>query len=117
MLASLLGYFFCMVTALTAFTVSLTGFVNISQSRQVGHHPRPPAISVMVETQRHSRVAKETAPALDVSPVVAAAGADVKKSKHYKSKLVARQRNNYGYRTALGYAAESGYAQRGPFFQ
>ena len=81
----------------------------------------------MVETQRHSppvakeaspakSVAKEVSPAKDVSPVVAAK-ADAKKIKHYKPRVVARQRNNYGYGTALGYAEESRYAPRGPFFQ
>ena len=119
MIAPLLGYFFCMVTVLTAFAVLLTGFVNISPSRQASQHLRPPAIgrTVMVETQRHSSVAKEETPAKDVSPVIATAKADAKKGKHYKSKVVARQRNNYGYGTALGYAQESGYAPRGPFFQ
>jgi hypothetical protein len=119
MIAPLLGYFFCMVTVLTAFAVLLTGFVNISPSRQGSQHLRPPAIgrTVMVETQRHSSVAKEETPAKDVSPVIATAKADTKKGKHYQAKVVARQRNNYGYGTALGYAQESGYAPRGPFFQ
>jgi hypothetical protein len=67
-----------------------------------------------VELQRHSPVAKE-APAKDVAPVVATA--DTKKIKHYKPKALARQRGNYGYGKALGYAEESGYGPRGPFFQ
>src|SRR5262249_34942535 len=56
MLAPLLGYFFCMITVLTAAAVLLTGFVNISPSRKESQHLRPPAIgqTVMVETQRHS---------------------------------------------------------------
>jgi hypothetical protein len=70
-----------------------------------------------VEVQRHLPVAKEEAPAKDVSPVVAAAKADTKKIKHYKPKVLARQRNNYGYGNALGYAEESRYGPRGPFFQ
>ena len=119
MLAPLLGYFFCMITMLNACAVLLTGFVNISPSRKGSLHLRPPAIgrTVMVETQRLSPVAKEEAPAKDVSPVVATAKTDAKKSKHYKSNVVARQRNNYGYGTALGYAEEPRYAPRGPFFQ
>jgi hypothetical protein len=83
----------------------------------------------MVETQRYSppvakesslakSVAKEASPAKDVSPVVAtAAKAETKKSKHYKPKVFALQRDNYGYGNALGYAQESGYGPKGLFFQ
>jgi hypothetical protein len=46
--------------------------------------------------------------ALGLSPVVATAKADTKKIKHYKPKVVARQRNNYRYGNALGYAQQSG---------
>jgi hypothetical protein len=60
---------------------------------------------------------KEETPAKDVSPVVFTAKADTKKSKHYKPKVLARQRNNYGYGSALGYAQESGYGPRGFFFR
>ena len=70
-----------------------------------------------VEAQRHSPVVKEEAPAKDVSPVVATAKADAKKSKHYKPKVLARQRNNYGYGNALGYAEESRYGPSGLFFR
>ena len=120
MLAPLVGSFLFMITVLTAAVVALSGLSNISTLGNGRHyHPRPPVIgrTVMVETQRHSSVAKEETPAKDVSPVIATAKADAKKGKHYKSKVVARQRNNYGYGTALGYAQESGYAPRGPFFQ
>jgi hypothetical protein len=93
MLAPLLGYFFCMVTVLTAVVVALTGFSNISTIGNGRHYPRPPVIgrTVMVETQRHSppvakesslakSIAKEASPAKDVSPVVAtAAKAETKK--------------------------------------
>jgi hypothetical protein len=64
----------------------------------------------MVETQRHSQVAKETSAAKDVTPVVATA-ADTNKSKYHKPRVVARQRDNYGYWNAPG------YAQRGFFFR
>ena len=120
MLAPLLGYFFCMITVLTTAAVLLTGFVNISPSRKESQHLRPPAIgqTVMVETQRHSPpAAKEVSPAKSVSSVVATAKADSKKIKHYKPKVLARQRNNYGYGTALGYAEESRYSPRGVFFR
>ncbi len=50
--------------------------------------------------------ARLQSPANDVSPVVATAAADTKKSKHYKPKVFARQRDNCGYRNALGYAQE-----------
>jgi hypothetical protein len=119
MLAPLLGYFFCMITMLTAVTVLLTSFSNISMIGNGRNHLRPPAIgrTATVELQRHSPVAKEASPAKGVSPVVATAGADTKKSKHHKPKVLARQRDNYRYGNALGYAEESGYRPRGPFFQ
>src|SRR5262249_20570343 len=40
MLAPLLGYFFCMITVLTAAAVLLTGFVNISPSTTTATEPR-----------------------------------------------------------------------------
>src|SRR6516225_2263652 len=116
MLAPLVGSFLFLITVLTAAAVVLTGFSNISTSKQERHHLRPPVIgrTVMVETQRHSPpVAKEASPAKDVSPVVATAKADTKKIKHYKPRVVARQRNNYSYGNALGYAEESRYGPRG----
>ena len=121
MVAPLLGYFFCMITMLTAVVVVLTGFSNISTSKQERHHLRPPVIGRTVTAeepaQRPSPVAKEAAPAKakDVSPVVATAKADTKKIKHYKPKVFARQRNNYGYGNARGYA--SGYGPSGLFFR
>ncbi len=84
MLASLFGYFFCMITMLTAIAVVLTSFSNISTSGSGRHHLRPPVIgrTVTVEAQRRSVVAKEEAPAKDVSPVVATAKTDTNKIKH-----------------------------------
>jgi hypothetical protein len=122
MLVPLLGYFFCMITMLTAVTVLLTSFSGIStRLKQARHHPRPPVIGRTVTAEEtaqwHSPVAKEASPAKDVSPVVATAKADTKKSKHYKPKVFARQRDNYGYGNALGYAQESGYGPRGLFFR
>jgi hypothetical protein len=131
MRASLFGYFFGMTTVLTAALVVLTVLSNIISTFGNGrHYPRPPVIgrTVMVETQRHSPPAakeallakpmtKEALSAKDVSPVIATAKAETKRSKHYKPKVFARQRNNAGYGTALGYAEESRYAPRGPFFQ
>jgi phage tail tape-measure protein len=119
MVFSLLGYFFCMITVLTTVVVLLTGFSNISTFGNGRHYSRPViARTVTVETQRHSRVAKEASPAKDVSPpVVTTAKADAKKIKHYKPKVLARQQNNYGYGNALDYAEESGYGPRGLFFR
>jgi hypothetical protein len=52
---------------------------------------------------------------MDVSPVVSTAKADTKQIKHYKPKVLARQRNNYGYGNARGYA--SGYGPSSLFFR
>jgi hypothetical protein len=119
MLASLFGYFFSMITVLTAAVVLLTGLSNISTLGSGRHNPRPAiARTITVEAQRHSPVAKEAVLAKDVSPVVATAKADTKKIKHYKPKVLARQRNNnYGYGNALGYAEESRYGPSGLFFR
>ena len=62
-------------------------------------------------------VAKEVSPAKAASRVVSTAKVDTKKSKHYKPKVLARQRNNYRYGNALGYAEESGYGPRGLWFR
>jgi len=137
MLVPFLGYVVAS-TVLTAVAVLLTGLVNTSTLQKGRHHP-PPVIArtVKVEVQRHppvakeappakdaSPVAKEASPAKDVSSIVATAKADTKKSKHYKPKVfaykpkvLARQRNNYRYGNALGYAQEYGYGPRAPFFQ
>jgi hypothetical protein len=111
MLACLFGYFFSMITVLTAAVVVLTSFSNISMTGNGRNHLRPPVIgrTVTVELQRHSPVAKVEAPSKDVSPVVATAKADAKASKSHKPKVLAR--NNYErpgyYGNALGYAEES----------
>ena len=130
MRASLFGYFFGMITVLTAALVVLSALSNISTFGNGRHYPRPPVIgrTVMVETQRHSPPAakkaslakpmvKEASLAKEVSSAVVTEKTDTKKSKHHKPKVLARQRNNYGYGTALGYAEESRYVPRGPFFQ
>ena len=43
MLAPLLGYFFCMITMLTAVTVLLTSFSGISTRLKQGSSPSPSA--------------------------------------------------------------------------
>src|SRR5215469_6740478 len=117
MLVPFLGYVVA-TTVLTTVAVLLTGLVNTSTLQKGRHHP-PPVIArtVKVEVQRHSPVAKEALPAKAASRVVSTAKADTKKSKHYKPKVLARQRNNYRYGNALGYAQEYGYGPRAPFFQ
>ena len=143
MLFPFLGYVVAS-TVLTAVAVLLTGLVNTATLEKGRHHP-PPVIArtVKVEVQRHppaakeappardaspvakeaspakdvSSVGKETSPAKKVPPVVSTAKADTRKSKHYKPKVLARQRNNYRYGNALGYAQEYGYGPRAPFFQ
>ena len=114
MLASLFGYFFGMITVLTAAVVLLTGFSNISMIGNGRHHQPVISRTVTVELQRHSPVAKEASLAKDVSPVVSTAKADTKKIKHYKPK-VARYPNNYGH--ANGYAEESRYGPSSLFFR
>jgi len=121
MLRSLFGYFFCMIIMLTAVAVLMTSFPNVSTIANGRNHLRRPVIArtvtVEIQRQRHSQVAKQEVPAKDVTPVVASAKTDTKKIKHHKPKVFARQPGNYGYGNALGYAAESGYSRRGPFFQ
>jgi len=110
-----------MITMLTAVAVLLTSFPNISTIANGRNHLRRPVtgrtVAVEIQRQRHSQVAKQEVPAKDVTSVVASAKADAKKIKRSKSKVFARQPSNYGYGNALGYAAESGYSPRGPFFQ
>ena len=105
MRASLGGYFLGMITVLTTAVVLLTALPNISTMGSGRHYPRPViARTVRVELQRHSPVAKEALLAKDVSPVVFTAKADTKQIKHSNAKVLARQRNNYGYGNARGYA-------------
>jgi hypothetical protein len=118
-LAAVLGYVFGVIMAFTAVVALALGLFNISAAvNGPRHYPRPViGRTVMVETQRRSPAANAPSPAKDVSPVVATAKADTKKIKHYKPKVVARQRNNYGHGNALGYAEESGYGPRGFWFR
>jgi hypothetical protein len=117
-LAAVLGYFFGAITAFTAVVALAVGLFNIAAAVNVPRQQPHSVIArtVTVEAQRHSRLAKEASAAKDVTPVVATAKADTKKSKHYKPKVFARRRENYGYGNAPGYA-QYGYGPRGPFFQ
>jgi len=109
--APVLGYVFGVIMAFSAVVALAFGLFNITAAVN-GPRPHRPVIAraVTVEAQRHSPVAKEASAVKDVTPVVATA-ADTKKSKHHKPKVFARQRNNYGYWNARG------YAQRDFFFR
>ena len=108
----MLGYFFGVITAFTAVVALAIGLFNITAAvNGPRHYPRP----VIARTVT-APPAKEASPARVVSSVVSTAKADTKKSKHYRPKVVARQRNNYAFGNALGYAEESGYGPKGPFF-
>jgi hypothetical protein len=112
MRAPLLGYFVGTIMVLIAVAVLLPGLSNISTIGNGRHYPHPAARTIAVELQRHS-----PSPAKDVSPVVSTAKADTKQIKHYKTKVLARQRNNYGYGNARGYAEGSGYGPSSLFFR
>ena len=107
----MLGYIFGVIMAFGAVVALAVGLFNVTAAVNGPRQHRPViAHTVMVETQRHSQVAKKTLAAKDVTPVVATA-ADTNKSKHHKPKVFARQRDNYGYWNARG------YAQRDFFFR
>ena len=107
----MLGYVFGAIMAFSAVVALAFGLFNVTAAVNGPRQYRPViAHTVMVETQRHSQVAQETSAAKDVTPVIATA-ADTNKSKHHKPKVFARQRDNYGYWNARG------YAQRGFFFR
>ena len=108
----MLGYVFGVIMAFSAVVALAFGLFNVTAAVNGPRQYRPViAHTVMVETQRHSQqVAQETSAAKDVTPVVATA-ADTKKSKHHKPRVFARQRDNYGYWNARG------YAQRDFFFR
>ena len=106
----MLGYVFGVIMAFSAVVALALGLFNITAAVNGSRQHRPViARTVTVETQRHSPVAKEASAAKDVTPVVATA--ETKKSKHHKPKVFARQRDNYGYWNARG------YAQRDFFFR
>jgi hypothetical protein len=92
---------FSAVVALALGLFNITAAVNGPR-----HHRSVIAQTVMVETQRHSPGAKGASAAKEVTPVVATA-TNTKKSKHHKPKVFARQRDNYGYWNARGYAQRS----------
>ena len=105
-----MGYVFGVIIAFGAVVALAFGLFNITAAVNAPRQHRPViARTVTVEAQRHSPVAKASA-AKDVTPVVATA-ADTKKSKHHKPRVFARQRYDYGYWNARG------YAERGFFFR
>ena len=107
----MLGYVFGVIMAFSAVVALAVGLFNITEAVNGPRQHRPViARTVTVETQRHSPVAKQASAAKDVTPVVATA-ADTKKSNHHKPRVFARQRYDYGYWNARG------YAERGFFFR
>ena len=118
MLLPLLGYFFCMIAALTAAVGVMLGLSNISTSERARHYPRA-VVERSVTANREPRlfmVAPETkdgSPAKNMeanSAAVLAEKPDAKKSKPHKPKVFARHHDNYerpGYGNALGYAEAS----------
>ena len=100
MLVSLLGYFFCMVTTLTAVMAFLLNFSNNYNSAvEKGHYPRPIIVQAVAGEETapwRSPTAKEASPAKDVSPVVSTTKAGAKEITPHKPKVLVRQRNNYG---------------------
>jgi uncharacterized protein (DUF58 family) len=102
-----LGYVFGVIIAFSAVVALALGLFNITAAVNWPRQHRPVITqTVRVETQRHSPVAKEASAAEDVTAVVATA-ADTNKSKHHKPKVLVRQRDNYGYWNAQGYAEAS----------
>ena len=76
----MLGYVFGVIMAFGAVVALAFGLFNITAAVNGPRQHRPViARTVMVETQRHSPVAKEASAAKDVTPVVATA-ADTKKA-------------------------------------
>ncbi|MFY9839161.1 MAG: hypothetical protein WAK55_22325 [Xanthobacteraceae bacterium] len=100
MLISLLGYFFCMVTTLTAVVAFLVNFSNnYTSAGEKGHYSRPIIVQTVTAKETapwRSPSTKEASPAKDATPVVSTA-------KTNKPKLLARQRNNYGYGNEYAY--------------
>jgi hypothetical protein len=98
MLVSLLSYFCCMVTTLTAFMALAIGFFDNNSSLEKEHYARPAIVHTVAAedgTPWHSKTAKEALPA----PAIA----DVKEHTPHKSTVLVRQRNNYGYGNAYAY--------------
>jgi hypothetical protein len=106
MLVSLLGYFFCMITTLTAVVALLINFSNSNSAFEKGHLPRPIIVQTVTADETapwRSPVTKEASAAKDVSPVVSIAKTGAKESTQHKPKVLARQRNNYGYGNEYAY--------------
>ena len=109
----MLGYFFGMITAFTAVVALAIGLFNITATvNGPRHYPRPViarAVTAGETAQRHSPAAKEASPAKDVSPIVATAKADTKKSKHYKPKVLRPSAQQLRLWERAGLWPKSGY--------
>jgi len=99
---SLLCYFLCAITVLTAVAVGMISLSEISNSERAGHYPHPrPAVErndrelrlfMVVPKTKHGSPANKEAH----SAAVPAEEVDGKKRKPHKPKVLARQHNNYG---------------------
>jgi hypothetical protein len=124
---SLLGYFLCMITVLTAAVGVMIGLFNFSNSEGALHYPRPVVQRNITATNEEPRLfmsvpdIKDASPAKNVEAKSAAVldeKADVKKSKPHRHRAIARQRNNYerpSYGTGTGYAEEFRNVPQRPF--
>jgi len=96
MLVSLFGYFFCMITTLTAVVALLINFSNNASTFEKGHYPRPIIVRTVMADEpapRRPPVTKDASSAKDdVSPV-----------KQHKPKVLARERNNHSYGNTYAY--------------
>jgi hypothetical protein len=104
MLLSLLGYFSLMITTFTAVVALLINFSGSNSSFEKGHYPRPMIVQTVTPgetTPWRSPTAKEASPAKDATPVVTAKAN--KETTPRKPKVLARQRNNYGYGNEYAY--------------
>ena len=127
MVFSLLGYFVCMITVLTAAAGAMIGLSSFSTSEGVRHYSRPVLERNVAATNSEPRLfmsvpnTKEASPARNAeeSPSVAAEEkAEAKTSKPHRHKVIARQRNNYerpSYGNALGYANDNRNVPQRPF--
>ena len=121
MVFSLLGYFVCMITVLTAAAGAMIGLSSFSTSEGVRHYSRPVLERNVAATNSEPRLfmsvpnTKEASPAQNAeeSPGVAAEEkAEAKTGKPHKHNAIARKRNNYERPSfGMGYAE---YTRNGP---
>jgi hypothetical protein len=123
MVFSLLGYFVCMITVLTAAMGAMIGLFNSSTSEKAHHYPRPVLEHNVTAINTEPRLfmvapgTKDASPAKNIeanSAVAPDEQAEAKKGTLHKQKAIARnhdyERPSYG--NAMGYAE---YIRQRPF--